>query len=258
MEDLPRPDRPRAGAVDEVPFQHRPNPPLRESADADRPGRRERAERSGELTIASRVNLAQQRRWELVRGEVPAGCLEKRKRAIVQHEPVGEERLGRAEAQRGPAPQPAAAHLGALAFEALDRPARMLAPRPIHARSNAHPVAHRGDLAERHAGLHHPERPRIHPEQHHSLAAGAEAPHVRLIGRPRVLVRIVNVRDRRRERELCQGARQLARRVEEDACTHRRRRAVSRADAACPSSRGRRRPPAEAARAGPGSSGSRP
>src|SRR4029453_8339765 len=115
VQDLPDPDLPRHRAVDEVALEHRAYALLREPADADRKARRERGERGGEMTIARGVHLREQRSREFVRCEVASRRLEKRERAVVQHEPVGEESLRRAEAPGGPAPEPPAAHLRARA-----------------------------------------------------------------------------------------------------------------------------------------------
>src|SRR6185369_5865431 len=59
--------------------------------------------------------------------------------------------------------------------------------------------AHGGDFAERHAGLDHAERTRVHAEKQHALAATGITPEVRLVRRPGVRERIVNVRHGRRE-----------------------------------------------------------
>ena len=147
---------------------------------------------------------------QLVGREVAARRLEKDERAVVEHEPARRKNAAAAPKRSAAQPhsrrpltsergqsKPSIGRLGCSRSRALD------------GRAQAHPVAHRGHLAERHAGLHHAEWPRVHAEQHHALARGAVASDVGLVGRPRVLQRVVHVRDRRTKAQHRQRLRQL-------------------------------------------------
>src|SRR5262249_37442626 len=57
------------------------------------------------------------------------------------------------------------------------------------------------DLAERHAGLHHAERARIHSQQHYAFRRLSVPRNVLLVRRPRIAMRIVYVSNRLRELE---------------------------------------------------------
>jgi hypothetical protein len=54
----------------------------------------------------------------------------------------------------------------------------MLARGRPDGRANFHPIAHGGNLPERHARLRHAERPRIHAQEDHFLGRRAESPQV--------------------------------------------------------------------------------
>ena len=58
------------------------------------------------------------------------------------------------------------------------------------------PVPHRPNFAERHASLHHAERAGIHSQKHDALAAATGMAKISLVRAPRVIERIVNVRNR--------------------------------------------------------------
>ena len=62
---------------------------------------------------------------------------------------------------------------------------------------DAHPVAHRRDLAEGHAGLHHAEGAGVHAQEHDLLVPLAIAVQIGGVGLPGVLQRVVDVRHRR-------------------------------------------------------------
>ena len=78
-------------------------------------------------------------------------------------EMIGEEALGLAEALLEQPPETATAHLRTMAGKPGHLLARMLLIRPADRHLQPHPVADGGDLAERYAGLGHPERTGIHP-----------------------------------------------------------------------------------------------
>ena len=63
------------------------------------------------------------------------------------------------------------------------------------------PVAHGGDFAERHARLHHPERAGIHAEEHDLFARGAEVLQIGLVRSPGIDERVIDMCDRRLERQ---------------------------------------------------------
>ena len=81
----------------------------------------------------------------------------------------------------------------------------MLVGRALDLGIDAHPVAHRIDLAEGHARLRHAPGPRVHAEEDDALLAIAKAAHVLLMRGARVFERVIDVRDRRAERQRAQG-----------------------------------------------------
>ena len=111
-----------------------------------------------EVVVAEIDELAAWLGGQLVRREIATRSLEE------EDDPVLEECLLRAEAARSPAPEPVPAHFGSPAGEPFDRPLGMFARRPRDRLSNAQPITHRRHLAEGHAGLHHPERTRVHAQ----------------------------------------------------------------------------------------------
>ena len=60
-------------------------------------------------------------------------------------------------------------------------------------RLDHHPVANRPNFPERHAGLDHAERPRVHSEEHNPFAGIAVFEQIRLVRKPGIIERIVNV-----------------------------------------------------------------
>jgi hypothetical protein len=70
---------------------------------------------------------------------------------------------------------------------------------------DAEPVAHEAHLAERYAGLRHPERAGIHADEHGLDARADVALEVALVRLARVDERVVDVRHRRAERERVDG-----------------------------------------------------
>jgi len=130
------------------------------------------------------------------------------------------ERFRRAETLSCPTPQPSTAHLGTLTLEALDRAPRVLVLRCSNGGANLHPVPHGSDLTERHTGLHHPERSRIHSQQHCAFASVTVLGNVGFVGRPGVAVWIVDMRHRWRKLELVERARQNSGCVEQGRRAH--------------------------------------
>src|SRR5215472_1852411 len=142
---------------------------LGEAADAEHAARREHAHRLAQRFVAVLGDRALLVARELVERQVAAGLLEEKQRTVVGDEEAREERLGRAEALPRPAPEPLAADFGAMAIEAGDRTLGMFARGLADLRTNAEPVAHARDLAERNAGLRHAERPGVHADDEHLL-----------------------------------------------------------------------------------------
>jgi hypothetical protein len=91
----------------------------------------------------------------------------------------------------------------------------MLLRRLDDRRIDAEPVAHHADVAERHAGLHHAERPGVHTEQQHLLRAAAVARHIQLVRRACVLERVVNATHGRREAQARNALRERTADVDE-------------------------------------------
>ena len=76
--------------------------------------------------------------------------------------------------------------------------------------TDPHPVAHHRHVSERHSGLTHPERTRVHSEKHDLLSSVSEASQVELVGGPCIAKGIVNVGNGRSEIELGDGIAQSA------------------------------------------------
>src|SRR5262249_23117037 len=112
---------------------------------------------------------------------------------------LAEKILGRTETFREQTPQPFAANFASMAIEAENQPLRMLSLWFVDLRLNAEPIPHCGDLAKRNSGLRHAERAGIHSEKNHALRSVAITPQIKFVGSPRVIERVVNVRDRRAE-----------------------------------------------------------
>src|SRR5688572_13976156 len=103
------------------------------------------------------------------------------------------------ETLREQTPQPLPADLAARAVESSHDAFWMFGIRLPNLRAQFHPIAHRIDLAKRHAGLNHSPRPGIHSKENHLLRPRAKRAHVGFMARPRVIEGIINVRYGRRE-----------------------------------------------------------
>ena len=141
---------------------------------------------------------------ELVGGAVSPRIFHEAERAVVPDEETFEEAPGLAEPAPGPAPEPASAHLSARTVEAGDGPLRMLDARSRDLSFYAQPVTGDLDIAERYAGLRHPERTGIHPEHQNLGRPRAVAQEIRPVRCPCVLERVVDVGHRGGEGE-CAG-----------------------------------------------------
>ena len=61
--------------------------------------------------------------------------------------------------------------------------------------SEPEPIAHGFNLPERHTRLHHAEGTRIHTKKHDTFGGDGELAQISLMTSPRVLQRVVNVRN---------------------------------------------------------------
>ena len=171
----------------------------REIADADQPFRFENANNFAEVCVARGKQFLAFARRQFVRCSVAAAVFDKRERAIIHDDVLAEKFVSGTETFREQSPQTFAADFAAMTIEAEHRPLRMLALRFIDLRFNAKPIAHCRDLAEGNSSLRHAERAGIHPEKDHALRAIPVTPHINFVRAPRVIERVVNVRDRRSE-----------------------------------------------------------
>src|SRR5262245_23211210 len=109
---------------------------------------------------------------------------------------LAEKTFGRAKTLRKEAPETLAAHFRSQALEAMDRPAWMFRWRFVDQCFNAEPLTHRLDFAEGYASLDHSEWSRVHPKEHDAFWTATKPSQVRLVPRPCILQRVVNMRDR--------------------------------------------------------------
>ena len=119
--------------------------------------------------------------------------------AIIGHEKPPEKNVGGAEVFPGPAPQALPADLFTGAGEAQDRPLGVRRLRAAYRCFDPHPVAHSADFTERHPGLSHSPRARVHPDQDDLLRALSVPVQVVSMGLCGIYQRIVHVRHRRAE-----------------------------------------------------------
>ncbi|MFM2211509.1 MAG: hypothetical protein RL639_703 [Verrucomicrobiota bacterium] len=121
------------------------------------------------------------------------GVLEEQERTIVMDEVLGEEGLGRPETFLAEPPQAATTDLRTMTGEAGHLLARVLLLRTSDRHLQPHPVPDGGDLPERHAGLGHPERTRIHAQEEHLLRPRSRiASQIGLMRSPGVVQRLVD------------------------------------------------------------------
>src|SRR5262245_35289579 len=91
------------------------------------------------------------------------------------------------EAFRKQTPEAMATHFRSVTRKSGDRPPRMFARRFADRRFNSEPVAHRGDLAKRDAGLCHAEWTGIHADKNNALRALTVPLQIFFVRRPCVL-----------------------------------------------------------------------
>src|SRR5258708_3956708 len=157
-----------------------------------------------QVAVAGCVQFLLLARRQFVGCAIEAGLFHERQRAIIYDEMVAEKLFRGSKPCREQAPEPLPADLRALTFQAGDRPPGMLLPGPADASSQLQPLADGSDLAERHPGLHHPERSGIHAKKYNAFWSAGEAADVGLEALPRILERVVNVCHRWPESQLFQ------------------------------------------------------
>lgn len=131
--------------------------------------------------------------------EIASAALQKSQRAIIHYKMITKEHFRLSKTFCKQTPQSAATDFRPLAGKSSDRAFWMFVRGPVNARLYAKPVAHRRDLAERHACLRHAERTGIHAKKNHTLTAVPKFFQIRLVCCPGVVERVVNVGDRGRE-----------------------------------------------------------
>mmetsp|Transcript_14156 Transcript_14156/g.36333 ORF Transcript_14156/g.36333 Transcript_14156/m.36333 type:complete len:358 (-) Transcript_14156:14-1087(-) len=157
--------------------------------------------------VAGGLELAALLLAQLVGREIGAvlGLLHKRERAVVVHPKAAEELLGRVPPVLRQAPEalPAALHVAAPLPQ--QRPLGVLQRQgwpwvgccPVQ---HVHPLAAAHHVPKGHPRLHHPKGARVHAQQEHLAAAPAILADVVCVALKGVLVHVVDVLDRRRER----------------------------------------------------------
>jgi len=171
-------------------------------ADCDEPFGLKDSDDIGQVFVASREQCGAFWRWQFVGGAVTPAPLHKSERAIVHDYVLLEKILGRTESFGEEPPQPFAADLAALASESGHKPLGMLIGRMTNFGFDPEPIAHSTDLPERDAGLDHAEGAGVHPKKDHAFGAVGVTLQVRFVRGPGVIEWVINVCNRRREREL--------------------------------------------------------
>ena len=108
-------------------------------------------------------------------------------------------------------PKPTPAHLGIGTVESKNGTLGIEILRRADFCGNFQPVTHRRHFAKGNPRLHHAERPWIHAEKNDALFAAAEFAQILFMRRPRVIQRIIDVRDRRLESQAIHHRAQFAR-----------------------------------------------
>ena len=132
---------------------------------------------------------------ELLRDDVTPllGVLEEQERTIVMDEMFGEESFSSPEAFLAETPQSSAADLRTVTGETGHLLAGVLFLRTSDRHLQPHPIPDRSDFPERHAGLGHPERSRIHAQEEHLLRPRSRvATQIGLMRSPGVVQRLVD------------------------------------------------------------------
>src|SRR5581483_899788 len=146
-----------------------------------------------QMFIARRKKLFLLAQRQFVRRAIASGGFHKSQRAIVEHQVLTKEFLGRTEPCGEESPEPLSAYLRALTIQSGNGPLRMLLRRGDDLYLDLEPVTHRFHLSKRHPCLDHAKRSRVHAQKNHALGSAGEAPQVSLVTGPRILQRVVNV-----------------------------------------------------------------
>ena len=172
------------------------------AADADDGADAERLDDDPQQLIALLVHRRHDLRRKFLGDDVTTllGVLQEEQRAVVVDQMIGEEGLGLAETFLKEPPETSAADLGPMAGETGHLLARVLFLRPSDRHLQPHPIPDRSDFPERHAGLGHPERSRVHAQEEHLLRPRSRvATQIGLMRSPGVVQRLVDeVRGRRK------------------------------------------------------------
>lgn len=179
--------------------QHLARPTRGEVAHADQPLGFQYPENFAQVRVARCEQLHASRGGQFVRRQIAAARFEKRQWAVVQDEVFDEKLVWPAKSRREEPPEPSPADLRTPTREAFDGSFRVFARRSSDLCFNPQPVAHGGNFAKRDAGLDHPERARVHAEEHDALRWFGELLEIRRVRRPRIVERVVHARHRHTE-----------------------------------------------------------
>ena len=188
---------------------------LGKAADADQPLRLQRLDDGCQVTVAGGFQCALLGHRQLHRGAVLARGFQEHQRAVVDDDGLRKEIVGTAEAATNPSPKSATTHFRPSARKTVNRTLGMLMRRCLDGGLDAHPVTHRRDLAEGHAGLHHAEGARVHAQEHDLLVPLAIAGQIGGVRLPGILQRVVDVRHRRGKTQRFQLVAQLGGRLDQ-------------------------------------------
>src|ERR1035437_9072468 len=115
-----------------------------------------------------------------------SAVIEEGQRTVVGDKMLGKKGIGVAKTLLKQTPKTSSTDFRAGTGESFDRALGIKLFRLIDLRFDSHPVAHRGDFAERNATLNHAERTRIHADENHSLAASSVAAQIAFVRLPSV------------------------------------------------------------------------
>ena len=173
----------------------------RELPDSDNNLRLHRLDQRVKRFVAGAEDAGPFRLGELLGNYVPAGLVHEEQRAIVVDVDLIKEPIGGAKTPLRPAPEPFAAPLSSGQPESENWALRMLRWRSTDFFLNPHPVPHRDHIAERNSSLRHPERAGVHADEENPRRRARVAIDEGLVRHPRVLKRVVDIRDVPSERE---------------------------------------------------------
>lgn len=167
-----------------------------ETSDPDDPFRSQHLDHPAEVFVTCVKQHVALVSRQLDGSSIASGCLNERQRTIVHDKMISEKRVGSSKAGSEQPPQTLPADFRSRTVEAEDRSARVFAWRSVDRRAQTHPIANCTNLAERHTGLHHAERARVHSDEEDSFLRSTEAADVPFVNGPCIRQRIVHVSDR--------------------------------------------------------------